>query len=105
MVVSGRKRVPQHHHGGVDDDLLTLAPRGRDLSPPPASVQPQGELSALAVQLHLVPLSVAEVLVRERQVVVSISEVVENSQQTLNHLRMHRRALLLHKSVPTKPTA
>lgn len=104
-VVSWGKRVSKHHHGGVDDDLLALSARGRDLSPAPATVQPQSELSAVTVQFHLVPLTVTEMLVRERQVIVSISKVVKNSQQTLNHLRRHRRALLLHKAgIQTKWT-
>lgn len=98
MVVSRGKRVPQHHHGGVDDDLLSLSVGCHDLSPPPATVQPQSELSAVPVQLHLVPVTVAEMLVREGQVVVSISKVVKNSKQTLNHLRMHRRAFQLQKA-------
>lgn len=105
MVVSRGKRVSEHHHGGVDDDLLAVSARGRDLSPAPATVQPQSELSAVTVQLHLVPIAVAEMLVWERQVIVSVSEVVKNSQQTLNHLRKHRRAFLFHKAgIRTKRT-
>lgn len=80
VVVSRGKRVSQHHHGGVDDDLLTLSAGCHDLSPPPATVQPQIELSAIPVQLHLVPVTIAEMLVREGQVIVSISKVVENSK-------------------------
>lgn len=85
-VVSWGKRVSNHHHGGVNNDLLTLPRRGGDLSSPSTSVQPQCELSAVPIQLHLVPLSITEVMVGECQVVVSIAKVVENSQQTLNNL-------------------
>ncbi len=85
--MSWGKRVSKHHHRGVNNDLLTLPRRGGNLSSSATSVQSQGELSAVTIQLHLMPLSIIEAVVWQGQVVVSISKVVENSQQTLNNLR------------------
>lgn len=81
------KGVSKHHHGGVNNYLLTLSWWGCDLSSPSASIQPQCKLSAVTIQLHFMPLSITEVVVGECQVIVSISKVVENSQQTLNNLK------------------
>lgn len=86
-VVSRWKRISKHHHWGVDNDLLTLPRRGSNLSPPSASVQLQGKLSPETIQLDLVPLSVIKAMIGKCDVEVSITEVVENSQQTLNNLR------------------
>lgn len=81
------KRVSEHHHSGVNDDLPTLSRWGRYLSPSSASVKSQGELSPISVQLQLMPISIIQAMVRQCDVIVSISKVVENSQMTLKNLK------------------
>lgn len=87
LVVSWWKRVSKHHHLGINNDLLTLPRWGRDLMPSSTPVQSQGEFSAVAIQLHLVPVSVIKAMEGQRDVEVTIAKVVENSQQALNNLR------------------
>lgn len=85
--MSWGKRVSEHHHSGVNDDLPTLSRWGRYLSPSSASVKSQGELSPISVQLQLMPVSIIQAMVRQCDVIVSISKVVENSQMTLKNLK------------------
>lgn len=86
-VVSRWERVSKYHNRRVNNDLLTPPRRSHYLSTPSAPIQAQSELSAKAIQLQLVPVAVIQLMERQRQVEVSISEIVENSQQSLNNLR------------------
>lgn len=79
-VVSRWERVPKHHHRGVNNDLLTLAGWGGDFKLTPTPIQPQGELSAEPIQLHLMPFPIIQAVVRQWDIVISVSQVVENSQ-------------------------
>jgi len=86
-VSMGGEGAADHDRRLVDDDLLALPGRRRHLPPPASPVQPQGELLAVAVQLHPVPVPVVQPMVGQREVVVAVAQVEEDRQQALKHLQ------------------
>ena len=89
-VESRGEGVPQHDHGGVDDDLPAPPPLAADLSLTPAAVQAQGHLVVVAIQDHLVPLAVVQAIGGQREVVVTVTQVVQNAEEPLIDLERGR---------------
>lgn len=91
LVYSGGESVSQHHHGGVDDDFSTPALGSCHFSLASTTIQFQHHFIVMPIKEDLVPFAVVQTVVGQREVVVTIAQIVGNTEEALEDLGLGKK--------------
>lgn len=90
LVYSGGEGVSQHHHGGVDDDFSAPALGPHHFPLASTAVQFQHHFIVMAIKEDLVPFAVVQAVGGQREVVVTIAQIVGDTEEALEDLGLEK---------------
>lgn len=99
LVYSGGEGVSQHHHGGVDDDFSTPALGSCHLSLASTTIQFQHHFIVMPIKEDLVPFAIVQTVGGQREVVVTIAQIVGNTEEALEDLGLGKKTTPIDKEI------